>query len=46
MPVVTDADGYTVTREGKARPKVTCDGKTERAGRRHHHHLQQSWHRP
>lgn len=27
MSVVTDADGYTVTREGKARPKVTCDGK-------------------
>jgi len=25
--VVTDADGYTVTRDGKARPKVTCDGK-------------------
>jgi len=27
MSVVTDADGYTVTRDGKARPKVTCDGK-------------------
>jgi hypothetical protein len=27
MSVATDADGYTVTRDGKARPKVTCDGK-------------------
>jgi hypothetical protein len=27
MSVATDADGYTVTRDGTARPKVTCDGK-------------------
>jgi hypothetical protein len=25
--IATDADGYTVTRGGKASPKVTCDGK-------------------
>ena len=25
--ISTDADGYTVTRDGKARPKVVCDGK-------------------
>ena len=25
--IATDADGYTVTRGGKAMPKVTCDGK-------------------
>ena len=25
--VVTDADGFTVTRGGKASPKVVCDGK-------------------
>jgi hypothetical protein len=25
--IATDADGYTVTRDGKARPKVVCDGK-------------------
>jgi hypothetical protein len=27
MSVATDADGYTVTRDGKASPKVVCDGK-------------------
>jgi hypothetical protein len=27
MSVVMDADGYTVTRDGKASPKVVCDGK-------------------
>ena len=27
MSVVTDADGYTITRGGKASPKVVCDGK-------------------
>jgi hypothetical protein len=25
--IATDADGYTITRGGKAMPKVTCDGK-------------------
>src|ERR1700744_4557073 len=25
--VATDADGYTITRDGKAMPKVVCDGK-------------------
>jgi len=27
VSVATDADGYTVTRGGKASPKVVCDGK-------------------
>ncbi len=27
VSIATDADGYTVTRYGKASPKVTCDGK-------------------
>jgi hypothetical protein len=27
MSVAIDADGYTVTRDGKASPKVVCDGK-------------------
>ena len=27
VSIATDADGYTVTRGGKAMPKVTCDGK-------------------
>jgi hypothetical protein len=27
MSVATDADGYTVTRDGKARPKVVCNGQ-------------------
>lgn len=27
VSIATDADGYTVTRDGKARPKVVCDGK-------------------
>ena len=25
--IATDADGYTITRDGKPRPKVVCDGK-------------------
>jgi hypothetical protein len=25
--IATDADGYTITRDGKAMPKVVCDGK-------------------
>jgi hypothetical protein len=27
VSIATDADGYTVTRDGKASPKVVCDGK-------------------
>jgi len=27
VSIATDADGYTVTRGGKANPKVVCDGK-------------------
>jgi translation initiation factor IF-1 len=31
MSVATDADGYTVTRDGKAMPKVVCDGQPKSA---------------
>ena len=27
VSIVTDADGYTVTRDGKASPKIVCNGK-------------------
>ncbi len=27
VSIATDADGYTLTRDGKASPKVVCDGK-------------------
>lgn len=27
VSIATEADGYTVTRDGKANPKVVCDGK-------------------
>jgi hypothetical protein len=31
MSVATDADGFTVTRDGKANPKVVCDGQPKAA---------------
>jgi hypothetical protein len=30
--VATDADGFTVTRGGKAQPKLVCDGKPQKTG--------------
>ena len=44
VSIATDADGYTVTRDGKASPKVVRR-QAERAGQRHDGHLQQSRHR-